>query len=422
MLNLSLISDPESLATFFNFYNQKKKSIEKNIGQKLKIKYIYNFSAAEVDKRFSNLAEITNKYNKILTDPDIKIIIELSSSNNSLLNLKQALKNKKNFISCNKKIITENYSIIKSLEQQYQKKVYFSAAFSPLPLQTLIENFYKFDELKELNAVLNSTANFILTEMGKNTISMKETIEKAKKSSYMEKNPNLDLDGWDSLYKIVLFLNIFYNSSFSFTNIEQKSIKGITSYDLIYAAELGYKIKLMTTIKKKKANFYLGIRPKLLPEDGFLASVNGNANAVEIFSEFNSRTVFKAENSDSTVMNFLCLDLIKAAKNINSKQISTDFEEKNIELNDLYQNSKESFYIRLQLTKNEEIIEKIKNIFSEKNLAELILHDNLTETPLLPVIIISKQIEEKKLKEILKEVEDLEGVLTVNNIIPIKGK
>ena len=74
----------------------------------------------------------------------------------------------------------------------------------------------------------------------------------------------------------------------------------------------------------------------------------------------------------------------------------------------------------MQLEKKEEVIEKIKNIFSEKNLADLILHDNLTETPLLPVIIISKEIKEDKLEGILREIENLEGVLTVNNIIPIQ--
>lgn len=50
------------------------------------------------------------------------------------------------------------------------------------------------------------------------------------------------------------------------------------------------------------------------------------------------------------------------------------------------------------------------------------MHDNLTETPLMPVVIITKNIQEKKLKKILEEVEKLEGVLTVNNIIPIQVK
>jgi len=55
------------------------------------------------------------------------------------------------------------------------------------------------------------------------------------------------------------------------------------------------------------------------------------------------------------------------------------------------------------------------------NQSDFILHDNLTETPLLPVIIITKRIKEKDLENLLEEVENLEGVLTVNNIIAVKA-
>jgi homoserine dehydrogenase len=76
----------------------------------------------------------------------------------------------------------------------------------------------------------------------------------------------------------------------------------------------------------------------------------------------------------------------------------------------------------LQIEKSEEIIEKIKAIFSEKDLADLFFKDNMTETPLLPVIIITKKIKEDKLDDILNRIEALNGVLTINNIIPIKER
>lgn len=421
MIKLALITDQESEAVFMNFFDKKKQKIEEITSQKLQIKYIYNcFPEAELDNNLTNSAKSIEKYEKILADPEIKIIIELTRNEQTFFYLKNALENNKTFISSNRKLLVENYKNIKRLEKKYKQKVYFSAAFSPLPVQTLVKNFYGLDDLKKLNSVLNSTTNYILTEMEKNTISMKETIEEAKESSYTEKNTDFDLNGLDSLYKIVLLLNLFYNCSFNFDNINKKGIKGITSYDLIYASELGYKIKLLTTIKKEKNKLYLGVRPNLISKNNFLASVNENANAVEIFSELNAKTIFKAENTDLAAYNLICLDLVNAVKNIKT-DFESDFKEKKLELYDLYHNQKNSFYVRLQLEKDQEIVEKIKKIFSKKNLAELILHDNLTETPLLPVIIISKKIKEQELEKILQKVENLEGVLTINNIIPIKN-
>lgn len=426
MLKLALISNQKDfLQRFLVFFDENKNKIERLVAQKIQITYILSDSTENeifysLEKGLSE-AEIVTDYNRILENPDIDIIIELSRNRSSADYLLQALTNKKTVITTNLNVITENYLEIKKIEKKYQSKLFFSAAFSPLPLKSLIDNFYALDELKELNAVLNATTNYILSEMKKNTISMKETIEQAKELSYTEENPDLDLDGVDSLNKIILLANLIYNTALDPSVIRTKGIKGITSYDLIYAAELGYKIKLICTIKKENGNLYLGVRPNLIPKNSFLASINENSNGVEMLSNYNSKTTFKAENNEAASLNLLSLDLINAAKTIhNKKQSDFDYELNNKKLFDLYFEKESYFYVRLQLEKEEEIIKEIKRIFSEKNLADLILHDNLTETPLLPVIIMTKKMKEKDLEKLLEEVENLEGVLTVNNIIPIK--
>lgn len=427
MLKLALIvNQKESLQKFFDFFEENKNKIEELAAQKIEITYIFNGSA-EKDMTFSiedkfKKAEFTDDYNKILANTEIDIIMDLSRNKEASDYLLQALKNKKTVITTNIKIIAENYLEIKEIENKFQSKLLFSAAFSPLPLKTLIDNLYALDDLKELNAVLNATTNYILSEMEKNTISMKETIEQAKELSYAEENTDLDLNGLDSLNKIILLADLIYDTALDPSVVTAKGIKGITSYDLIYASELGYKIKLICTIKKENDNLYLGVRPNLVLQDSFLASINENSNGVELLSNYNAKTTFKAENSDLASVNLLTLDLINAAKFIeDDNQTAVDFDIKNIKAADLYQKEQNSFYIRLQIEKDEEIIEEIKRIFSEKNLANLILHDNLTETPLLPVIIMTKKIKEKDLEKLLEEVENLEGVLTVNNIIAVKA-
>ena len=427
MIKLALIVNLEdSLEKFFDFFEENKNKIEKTTSQKLEITYILNdgadkilnFSAAEKYKK----VEITADYHKILVDSEIDIIVDLSRHRPSAEYLLEALKQQKAVITTNSKVIAENYLEIKNLEKKYQSKVYFSAVFSPLPLKTLADNFYALDELKELNAVLNSTTNYILSEMEKNTVSMKETIEQARELSYTEENTDLDLNGLDSLNKIVLLADLLCSTALDPESINARGIKGITSYDLIYAAELGYKIKLICTIKKEAGKIYLGVRPNLVAQNSYLASINNNSNGVELYTEYNSKTTFQAENSDSASANLMAHDLIKAVEfKAAKKESAFDFDLADLNSADLYQKEQSSFYIRLQLKKNEEIIREIKRIFSEKNLADLILHDNLTETPLLPVIIMTKKIKEKDLEKLLEEVENLEGVLTVNNIIAVKA-
>lgn len=428
MYKAALIANQESYDSFMRFFEENKNKIEKLASKKIEIDYILNTSsAADINfdqKIFSGSKSIkaAASFDEILLNSKVDIIIELNPTEESKDYIIKSLKNDKNIITINKKVIAENFKEIKSLEKKYQGRVYFSAAFSPLPLKTLIDNFYGLDEIEAVDAILNATTNYILTEMEKNTISMKETIEQAKEASYTEENPDLDLTGLDSLYKIVLLSNLFYNIVVDPDIVKVKGIKGITSYDLIYADELGYKIKLISSVKKEKNKLYLGVRPNLIKKNSYLASVNENSTAVEFISNYNSKITLKAENTDSALFNLMSIDLINAVKHNNNNKMKLELEKKPENVFDLYHNRKRSFYIRLQLEKDEEIIENIKNIFSEKNLADLILHDNLTETPLLPVIIMTKKIKEKDLEIILREVEKLKGVLTVNNIIPVKAE
>lgn len=410
MIKVALKTNPNQADYFSDFFKDKKKEIENITAEKIKIEYFSDNLKAAVENE------------------EIDIVLVLDNDDNNLDCIIRALKKSKIIICDSPKLLAENYKELKKLADRYQSKIYFSSIFSPLPLDDLVNNFYALDEIKEVNAVVNAATNYILGEMEKERISMKETIERAKISSYIEENPDLDLDGWNSLYKIVLLANLIFDENFDADQVEHKGIKGITSYDIIYSDELGFKIKLLATIKKHKNKLYFGVRPTLIEKNQFLASVNNNSNAVEIISKFNSKSILKSKNFDSASANLLSLDLIKAVKFINKRQ--TEIKERNIKSDtaskkqkftaDLYSSQKNSYYIRLQLEKKEEVIEKIKDIFSEKNLADLILHDNLTETPLLPVIIISKEIKEDKLEGILREIENLEGVLTVNNIIPIQ--
>ena len=429
MLKLALIANQtDSLEGFFDFFIENKNKIEKKAAQKFEITYIFNDSPENEVKAFLAARDVdlkvTDNYQQLVKNKEVDIIIELSRKFETADYLLQALENKKQVITSNHKVLAENYLLIKEAEKKFRTRVFFSAVFSPLPLKTLLNNFYALDEVKEINGVLNATTNFILSEMEKNTVSMKETVEQAKELSYTEENPEFDLSGRDSLNKSILLADLIYNTALDPSQAQAKGIKGITSYDLIYAAELGYKIKLISTIKKQDEKIYFGVRPNLVPENSFFSSLNDNSNGIELFSNYNSRTFIKAENNESAASNLFSQDLISAAEIISSQNdINFDLEAlraNKINLDDLYQQQANNFYVRLQLEKDKQIIEKIKDIFSEKNLADLILHDNLTETPLLPVIIITKKIKEKDLEELLKEVENLEGVLTVNNVIAVK--
>ena len=114
---------------------------------------------------------------------------------------------------------------------------------------------------------------------------------------------------------------------YSHFNIEQ--FVRYSSKDIYEAKQL----RLM--IKKVNENLYLGVRPNLVAQDRFLASINESSNGVELFSNNRAESYFKAENRSSNPIGLLSLDLINAAKFIEDKvQSSFNFHPKRITASD----------------------------------------------------------------------------------------
>ena len=313
MLNLALVGSQKKGASFYKLFEEKRSLLENLAGSKLNVKYIlFNENENQTSDLNLDPEKTIKNFNKILLDPRVDIIVELSGNEDEALeHIIASLKKSKTIITDNKKVIAENYLEIMQLSRDYNTKLYFSACFAPLPVNILIDDFFVLDKITEVNAILNATTNYILSVMEKNTISMKETIEEAKDLSYTEENTDIDLEGLDSLYKISIIADLIYDVSIDFTEINYKGIKGITSYDIIYAAELGYKIKLLASINKKDNDIFIGVRPNLIDRDQYLAEVDGNSNTVEFISELNGKSSFKGNNSSYSTANLLNRDLLK---------------------------------------------------------------------------------------------------------------
>lgn len=440
MIKIALLGCKGRAKSFYNVFKKKKTELERLINEKIKIKYIL-INNQDQDKNLNGFAEkklLTSDFNKILVDPEVDIILELIGEEDLALDfILKSLKKEKVVITASRKAVAENYKEIQDLKRKYNTEIFFGASTGPIPITKILSEFFLMDKIEKIEAVLNGSANYILSLMEKETISMKETIKKAEDLVQPGLEFDADLEGVDSLYKISIIADLAFKTIVEPEKINFKGIKGITSYDIIYAEELGYKIKLLATILNKGNEISIGVRPNLIKNDEYLAAVDANCNGIEINSTFNKKLSFQASaDGNYSLLNLLNRDLFSAlkfikAKNDNSLKANSinekpEIEEKKLDfdktkqISDLYSHLKNSFYIRLQLKKEESNMEEIKEIFSEKDLADLILHDNLTETPLLPVIIITKKIKESRLEKILSRIEDLDGVLTVNNIIPIK--
>ena len=424
MINIALLGYGTVGSGFYEILKNNKNKLENIVKEKIKLKHIL---IQDLTKKRENLADksiLTDDFNKILMDPEVDIVVELIGGEQAAYQyIKKSLVKNKIVITANKLLIAKHYNQLMTLAEHNDTHIYFEASVAGgIPIIKAIRDHLAGDNIQEIDAILNGTTNYILSVMEEKTISMKETIQEAQELGYAEQDPEEDLGGYDVLYKICILANLAFDISVNPEDIPCKGIKGITSYDLIYASELGYKIKLIASIKNINNKINIGVRPNLVEKGEYLASIDGVFNGIEVFSQYSQKLSFDGMGAGKyPSANAVISDLIEAAKTI--KENKTKLELNPLEKTptfDLHAYLEQSFYIRIQIEKDDQTINQIKEIFAEKDLAELFFKDNKTETPLLPVIIITKKIKEDKLEKIIEKIESLKGVLTINNIIPIK--
>lgn len=223
----------------------------------------------------------------LLEDADINLIVELIDDADEAFSIvSTALKNGKDVVSANKKMIAERLPELLALQAQYGTSLLYEAAVcGSIPIIRNLEEYYDNDLLESLSGIVNGSTNFILTKMSEEGLSYKEALLQAQHLGFAESNPALDVEGYDALNKLTILLAHTYGIS---VKPEQLLFKGITQLhpaDAMYANTKGYKVKLVAQIRKlgsgKVAAFVL---PQFVSPDSQLYGVRNEYNGVTIES------------------------------------------------------------------------------------------------------------------------------------------
>ena len=133
---------------------------------------------------------------------------------------------------------------------------YEAAVAGGIPIIKVLNDFLISNKIKKIYGILNGTSNFILTNMLNTNSKFEKILEKAQELGYAEADPSFDIDGVDTSHKLAILSSLAFNVNCDLKSIYVDGIRNIELTDLLYANELGYKVKLLgiTQIRKKKLN------------------------------------------------------------------------------------------------------------------------------------------------------------------------
>jgi len=127
--------------------------------------------------------------------------------------------------------------------------------------------------VERVEGIFNSTTNYILCRMADGGLSFGDALAETQEAGIAERDPTLDIDGWDAANKLVIVANSVLNRPTKLSDLEVQGIRDITREDLLQARSEGKTIKLLATAVRRGDDYELAVRPTPLPSSHPVAGV-----------------------------------------------------------------------------------------------------------------------------------------------------
>jgi homoserine dehydrogenase len=251
-------------------------------------------------KRRLGMENFTFDKNEILDDPSINLVVELIDDADEAYNIvTAAMKKGKNVVSANKMMIAKHFRELVELQEEFKVSLLYEAsAGASIPIIRNLEEYYDNELLHSLRGILNGTTNYILTRMYCSDLSYSGALKEAQEKGFAESDPTLDVEGWDAKYKLCIITGHAYGLFLDPNEVFHYGIKNISEFDIRYAREKGYKIKLVPYVGKTNDNTITGfVLPRFISSDKYLYNVDYEYNGVITEAAFADKQFFSGKGA-----------------------------------------------------------------------------------------------------------------------------
>jgi homoserine dehydrogenase len=235
-----------------------------------------------------------NKYD-ILNDESINLVVELIDDADEAFNIvKQAMINGKNVVTANKRMIANHFKELLELQTKFKVSLLYEAsAGASIPIIRNLEEYYDNELLYSLRGILNGSTNYILTKMYNESIPYAQALNEAIAQGFAESDPSLDVEGIDAKFKLCIITGHAYGLFLEPELVFHYGIKTISKFDIQYAKEKGFKIKLVPYVGKTNTNTITSfVLPRFISSDKYLFNVDNEYNGVITEAAFADKQFF----------------------------------------------------------------------------------------------------------------------------------
>jgi len=354
----------------------------------------------------------------LVKDENIHIVLELIGGTGVSKDLvKEAIKNKKHVVTANKALIAMHGEELVSLAHKHNVNLAYEAAVAGgIPVIKAVREGLAGNKIEWVVGILNGTTNYILTEMKENNLTFNVALKQAQELGFAEADPTFDIEGVDAAHKITILASIAFGIPINFEAAHIEGISNLDQKDIIYAEELGYKIKLLGITKCNNETVELRVHPTLIPEKRLVANVDGPMNAVLVQGNMVGPTLYYGAGAGSEpTASAVVADIIDLARNIESNNttpipilgfIDGEIKEKKmLSIEDITS----EFYLRLSMKNESGVLAKITQVFAEHSISidAMVQKEIQEDDEVVDIILVTSTLIEREINKIINEIEAL---------------
>ncbi|MCL2817915.1 MAG: homoserine dehydrogenase [Clostridiales bacterium] len=364
-------------------------------------------------------------WREIVNDPRIDIVVELAGGTEMPRQaVSAALANKKTVVTANKDLMASCGGELLRLAEENGTDLFFEASVAGgIPIIQAMKESLAANRIKQLMGILNGTSNYILTQMSERGSTFEAALAEAQALGYAEADPANDVEGYDAARKIAILSSIAFNIRINESMVPVEGIRKISDWDITYAKEFGYAVKLLGIAQETEEGVEVRVHPAMIPLSHPLAAVRHSYNAVFVNAFPLEKAMFYGRGAGGhPTASAVIGDIINASRNIlnhgKGRWACTCFLDKAIKPLDETQSK---YYIRISAFDRPGVFAAITGELARQNISiDSVIQKRSLSPESAEIVIITHRVRHRNIAEALEKTAGLADVMRVENVIRVE--
>ena len=315
---------------------------------------------------------VVHDIKEIIEDNDIDVVVETMGGTSPAFEfVRDALLSGKYVTTSNKALVAAHGTELLKIAREKNVNFFFEASVGGgIPIIRTITESYAGEHFKEITGILNGTTNYILTKMDVEGEDFEKALATAQELGYAERNPEADVEGYDTCRKIAILASLATGKEVNFEEIHTEGITKIDTTDFEYAKHMKLSIKLFGDSKFEDGKVFAFVAPVMVERDHPLYMVNDVFNGIMVEGNMLGKSMLYGSGAGKLpTASAVVADIVAITKNKNKNVATFGWGDEKQNVADMNETS-HKYFVRFK-GRDAEFINKCKETF--KNAKEVYL-------------------------------------------------